>query len=421
MSSSKVFVNGVWVDICDVRYHIYTNGVFEALYEREFTFYDSDGNGHTFRCLTPPAAPTLTVDSIGQTTVNLSWSSPDTTETYDVYRNGSKVVSDTSSTSWQDTSRSPNTEYTYTVVAKNAAGDSPQSSSKTALTLPATPSLTKDEGTEEYVKISWTITNGADNFTIYRNGSAIASNVSSGTRSYTDNVTDAGTYEYKVRAHNATGSSPDSNTVSHTIQVPLAPVLSNTALITGNSIEISWTKPSGSGGTRQADVVDIYDANTNTLIASDVSGNSYMHDNLNELTQYCYYLIGKNDAGSSAQSNQECFTTTEYTPHAPENLAGSYASNSITLTWDAPSSGGPVDEYYVDVKRETESDWGSADRIVVSQYTTTEFLEADTFNDGGGDTTFQHGVGEMYDFRVKSVGPGGDSQYTDPIRITWGD
>jgi len=90
---------------------------------------------------TPPSVPTnLVASGITSTSMLISWSaSTDNVGVvgYRVYRNGTQVATVTSGTSYQNTSLTPNTTYTYTVSAYDQAGNSSaQSSPVNATTLP---------------------------------------------------------------------------------------------------------------------------------------------------------------------------------------------------------------------------------------------------------------------------------------------
>jgi len=94
-------------------------------------------NQQTDKDTTAPTAPTNVVAKPGVTTVALSWtaSTDDTAVTgYKIYRDG-KVVATTTSASYIDTGLTPLTQYSYTIVAVDAAGNaSPQSTAATTIT-----------------------------------------------------------------------------------------------------------------------------------------------------------------------------------------------------------------------------------------------------------------------------------------------
>src|SRR5205807_1216140 len=97
---------------------------------------------------TPPSTPTgLTGMAAGSTTANLSWSaSTDNVGVtgYIVRRNGVQVATP-ATTSFADTGLSAATTYSYTVAARDAAGNtSPNSTSVNVATLSAPPSNSAD-------------------------------------------------------------------------------------------------------------------------------------------------------------------------------------------------------------------------------------------------------------------------------------
>ncbi|HJP73425.1 MAG TPA: glycoside hydrolase family 18 protein [Pseudonocardiaceae bacterium] len=82
-----------------------------------------------------PSAPGgLSVSGTTSSSVSLSWSSPGgTVSGYNVYRNGSKVGT-TTSTSYTDSGLAASTQYTYAVTAYNSIGESSPSGSVSATT-----------------------------------------------------------------------------------------------------------------------------------------------------------------------------------------------------------------------------------------------------------------------------------------------
>jgi chitinase len=81
----------------------------------------------------PPAPTGLAVTGTTSSSVSLSWTQSVSVSGYNVYRNGTKVGSSTS-TSFTDTGLSASTGYSYAVTAFNSAGESPRSSSVNATT-----------------------------------------------------------------------------------------------------------------------------------------------------------------------------------------------------------------------------------------------------------------------------------------------
>src|SRR3989344_635013 len=92
----------------------------------------------------PPTIPTnLSVTTIGSSNITISWTaSTDNVgvTSYKVYRNGIQVGT-SNSTSFPDIGLTPNTSYSYTIVAVDAAGNASSQSSPVSATTSAAPTL----------------------------------------------------------------------------------------------------------------------------------------------------------------------------------------------------------------------------------------------------------------------------------------
>ncbi|HZG78306.1 MAG TPA: DUF5060 domain-containing protein, partial [Paenibacillus sp.] len=179
-----------------------------------------------------PTAPTgLTSPSKTDTTVQLSWN-PSTDNIrvtdYDVYRGSQLIGSTGGTTSYTATGLTASTSYTFTVKAKDAAGNVSASSAGLTVTTnapdsqaPTAPSgLTSPSKLDKSVNLSWTASTdnvGVTAYDIYRNG-ALAGSVSGTQTTFTDTgLTPETTYSYYVRARDARGNvSGNSNTIQVT-------------------------------------------------------------------------------------------------------------------------------------------------------------------------------------------------------------
>ena len=95
---------------------------------------------------TPPSVPAGLAGALASATqINLTWAaSTDNAGTvagYNVFRNGAKIGTSTS-TSYQDTNLSSGTTYTYTVSAHDTAGNTSAQSSAVSVSTPAPPKVT---------------------------------------------------------------------------------------------------------------------------------------------------------------------------------------------------------------------------------------------------------------------------------------
>jgi len=211
------------------------NGVGEA--------ETSNGTGNTPADTTSPSPPTgLTGAAAGSTGANLSWSaSTDNVGVtgYIVRRNGVQVATP-ATTSYADTGLSAATTYSYTVAARDAAGNVSANSTSASITIadttpPTTPTgLTAAVAGSTGANLSWSASTdnvGVTGYIVRRNGVQVATPA---TTSYADTgLSAATTYSYTVAARDAAGNiSPNSATVSVTT--------GNTPPPPSNSAGLAW-------------------------------------------------------------------------------------------------------------------------------------------------------------------------------------
>src|SRR6266480_1030261 len=193
-----------------------------------------------------PSTPTeILASAVSSSQINLSWaaSTDDVKVTrYIVRRDGVKIATPVS-TSYADTGLSAATTYSYTVAARDAAGNispiSPSVSVTTAsaadTTPPVTPTgLTAAAAGSTGANLSWgasTDNVGVTGYIVRRNGVQVATPA---TTSYADTgLSAATTYSYTVAARDAAGNtSPNSATASVTT--------GNTPPPPSNSAGLAW-------------------------------------------------------------------------------------------------------------------------------------------------------------------------------------
>jgi fibronectin type 3 domain-containing protein len=216
---------------------------------------------HTDVCPRAPGAFTSSVSvfcASGAPGVRVTWTASSGASTYAVLRNGATLASGLTGTSYDDTSVTDGATYTYVVRATNNKGstDTAPDSVTVVDPCPRPPgafTLSGNSfcaGASPAVHLSWTAALRAVNYSVVRNGTVLATNVT-GTTFDDMNVTAGTTYSYVVRALNANGST-ESNPLTITpgpcnVDVPRPDLtvsnvtLSRAPADVGDAVEVSFT------------------------------------------------------------------------------------------------------------------------------------------------------------------------------------
>jgi len=185
------------------------------------------GSGPDTQAPTIPAS--LSAANTTETTTDLSWTaSTDNVGVtgYDVYQ-GASLIGTTTTTSYNATGLTASTTYSFTVVAKDAAGNvsaASNAASVTTLTPPDTQaptaptSLTATNTAQTTTDLSWTASTdnvGVTAYDVYQGASVIATTAT--TSYYVTGLTASTSYTFSVTAKDAAGNaSGASNTVTVT-------------------------------------------------------------------------------------------------------------------------------------------------------------------------------------------------------------
>jgi len=303
----------------------------------------------------PPAAPSnLAAKAVSYSQINLTWKDNSWNEAgFSIERMASGGAFSQIATvgakvaSFQDTTVSASTTYSYRVRAFNSAGYSAYSNTATVTTPippPAAPTnLTASAISTSQINLSWT--NNATNVTGFYvqrstddvNFSQVGSTGSART-SYSDGALNAGTtYYYRVYAYNSSGNSAYSNVANATTvpNPPAAPSSLTATAASSSQINLSWTNnatnQSGFYIQRSTDNVNFSQVGSSTATSFSDSG-------LNASTTYYYRVDAYNAGGTSANSNTANATTSSATSQTPISLpievlgpAGTTQTVSFTL------------------------------------------------------------------------------------------
>lgn len=213
----------------------HVNVALRPAYGQSRTYYvvaynsqgDSSENSNEATAVSPPVAPVL-AGSHSNGNRSYNWASVATATKYEVVRilpSAQTYEYGQSVTSGTDTQGIAAVAFTYQVRAGNAAGWGPWSNVLTLNPNPAAPVLTGSHS-DGSRSLSWNASANALSYQLERTSPNAKAWATQTTRTLTDSETpsEAVIWSYRVRAYNATGWSPWSNTVN-IAPLPAAPSL----------------------------------------------------------------------------------------------------------------------------------------------------------------------------------------------------
>ncbi|MER7133997.1 carbohydrate binding domain-containing protein [Streptosporangium saharense] len=263
-----------------------------------------------------PAVPTNVTGSSTPSTATLKWAASEGATSYNVYRDGTKVGSATTTT-YTDVG-APAGSHVYQVTAVNAVGESARSESVTLVVgndtpqVPATPTGLTGTGGTTTATLRWTASSGATSYNVYRDGVKVGSAT---TATYTENPS-AGTYNYQVSAVNSVGESARTSAVSVTVgnDTPPPPGTPTgvTATVSGTTVTLKWNGASGNPtGYNVYRGTSKVGSTTTTTFSEVLAGGTY-----------AYQVSAVNPTGESAKSAPVTVTVGPGDPPSNRVLVG---------------------------------------------------------------------------------------------------
>jgi len=273
--------------------------------------------------LAPPGAPTGVTVTLTTTTGKITWAATPTASSYSVYGCGVSIYVVTDPVVGYTCTRPVGSNYTITVTASNAGGESGPSS---AVTVPQAPpnsptNLVATPGNRTIV-LTWDAMPGATSYSITGCGGSIAPSANpTGTTATCSNLTNGSTYTVSVTANGPGGASAASTATAKPVAPPVAPTNLRIVSSTTTTVTLGWTAPTG------ATSYNIYgcgftdtSATTTYVCARPTSGT------------YTVTVTGVNAGGESPPSNS--VTVTPQPPAPPTNLTSTPGNRTILLNWD---------------------------------------------------------------------------------------
>ena len=286
---------------------------------------------------TPPQTLAVTQTAVGQ--LDLSWAAPaDDGSTggitgYKVYRDGAVIATLGNVLIYNDATIAAGTQYTYTVTALNAAGESTISNGIviTSWAVPDAPTGATASGGIPII-VNWNAPNSdrpITDYKVYRDGSLVAT-VTAPTLTYSDsNVTPNTTYSYTISAVSAVGEGAQSSSTSGQSGVPPDQITTFTATpVDSSRIKLDWAAPNDNGY-----AITSYKIYQGGNLVGTTSGLTYTDTGLQNNTTYSYTVTAVNIGGEGTQSAAQTATTaTPLSP--PTNVYTEEHVTSVTVTWD---------------------------------------------------------------------------------------
>jgi len=282
---------------------------------------------------------------------------------------------------------------TFTLVARNAAGQTATASATVTPSAPSAPTaqITATLGANNVATVTWRTTN-ATSATI--NGAGV---VLSGT----SNVTVTGNITFTLVARNAAGQTATASaSVMATSPTPGAPT-SVAASVAGTRVTLSW-RPSTTGAAATSYIVDIGTTSGASNIAQDYNVGNVLSVG-GDLGKGTYYarVRAANAAGVSASSNEVRFSVGKRL-RTPGNLAVNWTGTTATLSWTAPAADG-ADEV--------------ATSYVIEAGTSPGSSNVGTMNVGNTTTIRADVPSGTYYVRVRALNDLGESDASDDVEV----
>ncbi len=307
----------------------------------------------------PTTPPNLRSTGATATTISLAWDAATDNvgvTGYEVY-NGVTLVATVTGRTYMVTGLAPNTSYTFTVKAKDGAGN--RSGASAALTeattadtqAPSVPTNLRTTGTtEQTVDLAWDASTdnvAVTEYNVYRGGVLIGTTT---TQTYAvSGLTPATSYTFTVRAKDGAGnvsaeSSPLTISTNADTQAPTTPTNLRSTGQTATTVALAWDAATDNIGVTE---YEVYDGSTRV---GTTATTSFTVDPLSAGTTYTFTVKAKDGAGNvSAASNALTVTPVDtLPPSAPTNVRSTTTTAmSIALAWDAATDNVGVTGYEV--------------------------------------------------------------------------
>ncbi|MDR6553471.1 fibronectin type III domain-containing protein [Paenibacillus qinlingensis] len=346
---------------------------------------------------TKAQAPTLSLSQATESGLDISFSDSNPSSTqYQVqiggqYVNAAGTV--TTAPAWipltnktiKVTGLAPNTSYSFQAKAKNELGvETNYGPLAGGTTLASPPAPITTELAQRLIKLSWPATPGIASYDVEVDGGVPMNNGTSTTFSH-NGLAPNTQHNYRVRANNAGGTGKWSPLISKfTLPDPPAVPTGIQAVPLQTQMTISWDSVARAEG---------YDIKVDGGTEIDNGAQTtYVHRNLQPLTEHTYQVRAKNPGGISQWSEPVLMKTLPNPPNTPDNLTADLSIHQVMVNWST-ADGADAYEIEVDGLR----------------------------TENGNKTTYLHdGLDALsgHTYRVRAKNIGGMSAWSEPLDVT---
>ncbi|WDT74630.1 MAG: fibronectin type III domain-containing protein [Candidatus Manganitrophus sp.] len=310
---------------------------------------------------TPPTLSAISAGSITSSSVTISWTTNELSDTQVQYGTttaygSSSVLNTTLATTHSErlTGLTPDTTYHYRVLSKDGSGNLATSGDHTFITpappdntAPTLSGISSGNLTSNSATISWTTNEAADTQVQYGTTSAYGSTTSLNsamTTSHSQGLTGLSPstlYHYRVLSKDAAGNLATSGNNTFTTPAPpdtTPPTFSGitASSLAFDSVAVTWSTNEPSSSQVEYGTTTAY-GSLSTLDSTLVASHTRTLSNLNPSTTYHFRVISKDAANNTATSGDNTFTTSA----APDTIApilsavaaGTVTATSAVITW----------------------------------------------------------------------------------------
>lgn len=308
----------------------------------------------------PSAPKNLVASQTFGTTTDLSWTeSTDNVgvTAYEIYSGANLIATINGPANWYRVTKLDNiTNYTFTIKAKDAAGNISASSNQVSITTldstrPTTPSnLTASELTENSVKLSWEPSTDNVAVTAYDlyNSDTFWKRIDAPATSYTVALSQGYTYRFSLKARDAAGNVSFSG-----IQVMVKPIDTTPPTVPKNLVASKITETSANlswSSSTDAESAVSYEIYKGTALIGTSTTTNFAITGLVANNAYLFSVKSKDAIGNLSAPSLALLVETSDTipPTAPGSLTASeITTTSVNFNWTASTDNREVTGYDV--------------------------------------------------------------------------